>query len=81
MGIVRLGGAFRHRNLSRRAALRLGGGGWGWEGGEGRSVSHTERRICASACVHVGEIKIGGTARSGSMSTETDRQGITVGGN
>lgn len=77
MGIVRLGGAFRHRNLSRRAALRLGGGG----GGEGRSVSHTELHICASACVHVGEIKIGGTARSGSMSTETDRQGITVGGN
>lgn len=26
MGIVRLGGAFRHRNLSRRAALRFGGG-------------------------------------------------------
>lgn len=66
MGIVRLGGAFQHHNLSPHAALQ--------SRGKGRSISHIARHICgALACASVREIKISGTARSGSTSTETDR--------
>lgn len=70
MGIVRLGGAFQHHNLSPRAALRS-------RRKRGPSVCHIARHVRgASACASVREIKkikISGTAWSGSMSTETDR--------